>query len=190
MAMRVRRLAMPLSGLEPHPSNSVELEQYSTDGDLTANVTVSGSVDTATIGTYRLAYNVKDSGGNAAVEMVRTVVVQDNAPPKVKLLGADRVVLELGQAYTEEGAKAADSLDGDVTASVLIKSSVDLAKPGIYEVAYTALDLWGNVSEPAIGRVEIQDTTAPTIVLIGESEVLVEAGYGGFNTHSPEIFTA
>ena len=27
-------MAMILSGLEPHPSNSVELEQYTTDGDL------------------------------------------------------------------------------------------------------------------------------------------------------------
>jgi hypothetical protein len=146
------------------------------DGDLTAKVAVSGSVDTATIGTYRLAYNVKDSGGNTAVEMVRTVVVQDNTPPSVKLLGTDKVVLELGQAYSEEGASAADSLNGDVTASVLIKSSVDLAKPGIYAVAYTAQDFSGNVSEPAIRIVEIKDTTAPTIVLNGESVVLVEAG--------------
>ena len=34
--MRVRRLAMRLSGLNPHPSDSVELEQYATDGDLAA----------------------------------------------------------------------------------------------------------------------------------------------------------
>ncbi len=34
--MRVRRLAMLLSNLTPHPSNSVELEQYTTDGDLAA----------------------------------------------------------------------------------------------------------------------------------------------------------
>ena len=32
--MRARRMAMILSGLEPHPSNSVELEQYTTEGDL------------------------------------------------------------------------------------------------------------------------------------------------------------
>ena len=146
------------------------------DGDLTAKVAVSGSVDTAKIGTYRLAYNVKDSGGNTAVEMVRTVVVQDNTPPQVKLLGTDKVVLELGEEYLEEGASAADSLNGDVTASVLIKSSVDLAKPGLYEVSYTAQDLSGNVSEPVIRMVEIEDTTAPSIVLNGESVVQVEAG--------------
>ncbi len=34
--MRLRRLAMLLSGLEPHPSNSVELEQYTTEGDIAA----------------------------------------------------------------------------------------------------------------------------------------------------------
>jgi len=101
------------------------------DGDLTANVTVSGSVDTATIGTYRLAYNVMDSNGNAAVEMVRTVVVKDGIAPQVKLVGSEKVVLELGQEYLEEGAEAVDSLDGNVTASVLIKSSVDLAKRGV-----------------------------------------------------------
>jgi putative methylase len=32
--MRIRRLAMILSNLEPHPCNVVDLEQYSTDGDL------------------------------------------------------------------------------------------------------------------------------------------------------------
>jgi putative methylase len=34
--MRVRRLGMLLSGLLPHPCDSVELEQYTTDGDLAA----------------------------------------------------------------------------------------------------------------------------------------------------------
>jgi putative methylase len=36
MVMRVRRLAMLLSGLLPHPCDAVELEQYTTDGDLAA----------------------------------------------------------------------------------------------------------------------------------------------------------
>ena len=34
--MKVRRLAMILSGLDPHPNDSVELEQYTTEGDLAA----------------------------------------------------------------------------------------------------------------------------------------------------------
>ena len=46
------------------------------DGDLTAKVLVTGSVNTTKIGTYRLAYNVEDSNDNAAVEMIRTVRVE------------------------------------------------------------------------------------------------------------------
>ena len=36
--MRIRRLAMILSNLEPHPCNDVDLEQYSTDGDLASRL--------------------------------------------------------------------------------------------------------------------------------------------------------
>ena len=36
--MRIRRLAMVLSNLEPHPCNDVDLEQYSTDGDLASRL--------------------------------------------------------------------------------------------------------------------------------------------------------
>ena len=46
-----------------------------TDGDITANVTVTGSVDTSTIGSYVLSYNVSDAAGNAATQVQRTVNV-------------------------------------------------------------------------------------------------------------------
>jgi len=36
------------------------------DGDLTSSISVSGSVDTATIGNYILTYSVSDSAGNSA----------------------------------------------------------------------------------------------------------------------------
>ena len=137
---------------------------------------VTGSVNTTKIGAYRLAYNVEDSNDNAAVEMIRTVRVEDNTPPRVTLIGPSTVKLELGQAYKEEGVKVVDSLDGDVSESVLIKSSVDMRKPGQYELTYTAQDLSGNISEPVVRNVVITDTVAPIILLNGESEVLVEAG--------------
>ena len=47
------------------------------DGDITANIIVTGSVDSNTIGTYELRYNVSDSNTNTALEVVRTVVVSD-----------------------------------------------------------------------------------------------------------------
>ncbi len=46
-----------------------------TDGDVTANIIISGTVDTTTIGTYTVTYIVTDSAGNVS-EATRVVVVE------------------------------------------------------------------------------------------------------------------
>ena len=43
------------------------------DGDITSNIVVNSSVDVNTIGTYRVTYDVNDSAGNVANQVVRTV---------------------------------------------------------------------------------------------------------------------
>ncbi len=45
------------------------------DGDLTEKITVSGTVNTALVGTYRVSYTVKDTSGNKTT-VVRRVVVR------------------------------------------------------------------------------------------------------------------
>jgi hypothetical protein len=45
------------------------------DGDVTSNITISGSVNTDVIGTYVLFYNVTDSDGNAANQVSRSIIV-------------------------------------------------------------------------------------------------------------------
>ena len=49
------------------------------DGDLTNSITVSGSVDTSTIGTYTINYDISDAAGNAATTVSRTVVVEKDS---------------------------------------------------------------------------------------------------------------
>lgn len=52
------------------------------DGDLTSEITVSGSVYASQIGTYKLTYKVQDRSGNAAADAVRTVnVIPLQNPP-------------------------------------------------------------------------------------------------------------
>lgn len=48
------------------------------DGDLTSKIVVTGQVNTGSAGTYTLKYNVTDSTGMAASEVLRTVVVSQN----------------------------------------------------------------------------------------------------------------
>lgn len=45
------------------------------DGDITAKIIVSNNVDSANVGTYTVAYNVSDTAGNRAREIIRTVKV-------------------------------------------------------------------------------------------------------------------
>ena len=48
------------------------------DGDITANIVRTGSVDTNTAGSYTLTYNVTDTAGNIADTVTRIVTVVDN----------------------------------------------------------------------------------------------------------------
>jgi hypothetical protein len=45
------------------------------DGDLSASIVVSNTVNTAVVGSYTVTYNVQDFAGNAAVQITRTVNV-------------------------------------------------------------------------------------------------------------------
>lgn len=51
------------------------------DGDLTANIVLSGAVDTAVAGDYTLTYAVDDAAGNSAAPVTRTVTVTAAPPP-------------------------------------------------------------------------------------------------------------
>jgi hypothetical protein len=46
------------------------------DGDVTARITVTNTVDPAVVGTYAVTYNATDTSGNAAAPVVRNVSVQ------------------------------------------------------------------------------------------------------------------
>jgi len=50
------------------------------DGDISGNIVITGSVDTNTVGTYYIYYNVSDNAGNPAAEVTRTVNVKKPTP--------------------------------------------------------------------------------------------------------------
>lgn len=109
------------------------------DGDLSASITVSGQIDTHTYGEQVLTYMVEDSTGNRH-ELSRYVVVTELTPPELTLSGDDRIFLKLGETYTEPGYSATDNADGDITASVVVKGSVDTTAIGAYTITYTSTD--------------------------------------------------
>ena len=47
------------------------------DGDISDNIVVTSNVDTTQLGSYAVRYNVQDGNGNAAIEVIRNVTVED-----------------------------------------------------------------------------------------------------------------
>ena len=113
------------------------------DGDLTSQVTVSGTVDGYTYGTYVLTYTVTDSSGNVG-EIKRTVQIADLNKPVITLNGEIKTYIKVGTAYTDPGFTASDNIDGDITAKVSVNGSVDTSKMGINTITYSVFDSFGN----------------------------------------------
>ncbi len=78
--------------------------------------------------------------------------------------------------YTDPGFTASDTLDGILTASVNVTSFIPTPhRLGVHNVTYTVRDAALNVFI-VIRTVEIVDTTAPQIALVGSSIVRVTNG--------------
>ena len=124
----------------------VELGATATDNrDANVSVSISGNVDTSTLGSYIVIYSATDIAGNSstAQRTVNVVLPPDTETPVITLNGDANITLTLGENYEELVASATDERDGDV--NVTIEGSVDSSIEGIYIITYTATDKAGNV---------------------------------------------
>ena len=144
------------------------------NNDVTADITVTNTVDPNIIGSYTVTYTVSDASGNQATA-VRTVIVEDSTPPSITLVGSNPVSVEAGSSYSDAGATATDSYDGDLTSSIATNNNVDINTVGSYTVTYTVTDSSGNTAT-ATRTVNVADTTAPVITISGANPVDVDLG--------------
>ena len=141
------------------------------DGDITASIIVSSNVDTNTVGTYTVTYNVSDAAGNVADEISRIIIITpDVTKPVITLLGDSEIRHEQGTEYIDAGATATDNIDGDITDLIIISSNVDSNVSGRYTVTYFVIDSAGNEAKQKIRVVNVSDTTKPVIVINGNPE--------------------
>ncbi|WP_169082482.1 DUF4185 domain-containing protein [Paenibacillus sp. PL91] len=79
----------------------------------------------------------------------------DTAPPVITLLGGAAVEVPLGGAFTDEGASAVDSKDGDLSHKIVVEGSVDQSIIGTYPLSYKVSDSDGNAAVPVIRTVKV-----------------------------------
>ncbi|HSE34661.1 MAG TPA: immunoglobulin-like domain-containing protein, partial [Candidatus Paceibacterota bacterium] len=162
------------------------------DGDITAKLVTTGTVNTGIVGSYTLTYNATDSDNMAADPKTRTVIVatvcsdgrdndgdgkadfpldpgcgdptddSENTPPVVTLLGATPISVIVGTLFTDPGATALDLEDGTLTPSV--SGSVNTSVIGAYLLTYGAMDSDGATATPVMRTVNvIPEPTVPPV---------------------------
>ena len=75
----------------------------------------------------------------------------------------------MGSTYTDLGATASDNYDGDITDDIVTVNNVDTSVIGSYTVTYNVSDDAGNAATEVTRTVNVTDTTAPVITLVGDA---------------------
>ncbi len=137
-------------------------------------VTVSGTVDVHTPGTYTLTYTATE--GQNSVSTTRTVNVSDNEAPAITVEGSNPLTLSCGQTFVDPGVAANDACEG--VKPVNTSGTVDSNTPGTYSITYTASDSLNHIAT-ATRTVIVEaggGTVPPTITLNGNPQVTIECG--------------
>ena len=157
------------------------------NGNLTASIVVTGSVDENQTGQNQIKYNVSDAGANAALEKVRTVTVVDTTAPVITLVGDANVSHGLNTAWNDPGATAVDTLDGNLSNEVTVGGTVDVNQTGVHVLTYSVADASGNAAATVSRMVNVASIPSGPWVFtnaggangIGPSQVQVDAAYSG-----------
>jgi len=125
------------------------------------------TVDTSKVATYVVTYNYTDSEGNAAEQVSRTIKVVDTTAPVFESIDRTVKVVEAGSELPVADYVVTDNYDSSEDIKVEI-TGFDSRKTGIQTIRYTATDTNGNSNYEEI-KINVVDTTAPTITLVDES---------------------
>jgi hypothetical protein len=143
-------------------------------GDLSSEITVSGSVDITVPGTYTLVYSVRDAAGNLG-SATRTVHVVDTEAPTLALLGDNPLTVECHSVFSDPGAVALDDCEGDLGSQIVVTGGVNTEVTGVYTLTYTVSDKAGNTA--SANRTVIVVATPPEVTITGpESGAIFAVG--------------
>lgn len=112
------------------------------DKDISKKIKIDNKLDANKVGKYKITYTIKYE--KMSKKVIRVVKVVDKVEPKIGLEGPQEITIEQGQEYKEEGAKAVDDYDGDITNKIKTEGSVDTSKVDEYKITYSVKDSSGN----------------------------------------------
>lgn len=119
-----------------------------TDGDITKNITYTGSVDVDKVGEYSITYSVVNSLGKSVSKTIVVKVIPNEKP----VIDVKDKTIYLNSTFDElSGVKATDKEDGDISSLVkVVKSDVKTDELGKYSVTYSVTDKAGQETQKTI----------------------------------------
>ncbi len=132
--------------------------------DYTDQIKVEGKVDTSKVGTYTILYTLKFS--SFRLEKKRVVEVVDRKAPSLELIGDSQTKICPNGNYQDEGARAVDEYDGDLTDQIVVKKEKG-------KIIYSVKDSSLNETKVVRELLEI-DEEAPVIQLKGSQTIYVD----------------
>ena len=134
--------------------------------DYSKNVKITNKINKNKLGTYDIIYQVKING--LTFKQIRKVKLIDKEKPKITLTGNQNITICPNKEYKEEGYKAIDNYDGDITSKVqvIIKNNI---------ITYKVEDSSGNKTE-LTRTITKEDKTSPTITLKGNQSQTIYIG--------------
>lgn len=136
--------------------------------NITDDIRIAGKVDSTKIGQYKVTYTVIIN--NKKFSKRRNIKVVDTTPPVITLVGRKNAIVCPSQKYIEDGYKAMDSYDGNLTDKV----KISIKKK---EIMYSVSDSSGNKTK--VKRfIDYKDITPPTIILNGSNKIYKHLGVG------------
>ena len=144
--------------------------------DYTKDIKIKNKINSKKLGTYKIIYEVKING--ITFKKVRKVKLIDDEKPIITLTGNENISICPNAEYKEEGYKATDNYDSDITKNVKITT-----KDGI--ISYSVKDSSGNTAE-ITRTITKEDKIAPTITLKGNKTITLYLG----NTWKEPGYTA
>lgn len=91
----------------------------------------------------------------------------------MKLIGDKKMYHEGGTPWVDPGVITQDYRDGNLSSEIKVSGKVDPESLGVFTLFYSVSDYSGNESN-LTREVEVRDTVAPVISLIGEYDMTLE----------------
>lgn len=130
------------------------------------DVEVKGTVNDRELGVYTITYSATYEGEYG--EVTRTVTVVDTQAPKIELVSDPDGYIIPGEVYIEEGFRAIDNYDGDISDRVERRQEKN-------KVTYCITDSSGN-STQVVRKIRYYDPVGPKLTLLGEKTTCIQAG--------------